>query len=106
MKILESYTAQVLPRSLQWFIKSNQLDEASFEPFQVYVSKHARQRREQYDAALRSDGGMLAVADIAVHRIFASPITHGTIAQGGAEALGSYLEILVLDCVSRLEKMV
>lgn len=104
LNILESYSKQVLPRSIHWLVQSNRMEEASVPAFQSYIRQHAQQRREEYDVPGRTRGLMRDVAEIAVHHLMHSTTRSGNVAQD-VELLDGYLVALVDVAVPRLKEM-
>ncbi|MBU6435620.1 MAG: hypothetical protein KGS09_21180 [Nitrospirae bacterium] len=104
LKVLESYSEQVLSRSILWLVQSNRMEEASVPAFQSYIREHAQQRREEYDVAVRTRGLMRDVAEIAVHHLMRSTVRAENVAQD-VELLDGYLVGLVNVAVPRLKEM-
>ena len=104
LKVLESYSKQVLSRSIHWLVQSNRIEEASIPAFQSYIRENAQQHREEYDVALRTRGLMRNVAEIAVHHLIRSTTRAGNVAQE-VELLDGYLVALVDVAVPRLKAM-
>lgn len=72
LKILESYSEQVLPSATSWLLQSKRLQQNDIPAFQSYVNAHAQQRRHQYDTAFRTRGSMRDVAEIAIPNLISS----------------------------------
>lgn len=81
LTVLESYSKQVLSRSIHWLVQSHRMEEASIPAFQSYILEHAQQRREEYDVAVRTRSLMRDVAEIAVHHLIRSTTRAGNVAQ-------------------------
>lgn len=104
IEILESYSKQVLSRSIHWLIQSNRMYQASIPAFQSYIREHAQQRRDEYDVASRTRGLLRDVAEVAVHHLIRSTTQTGDLAQE-VELLDGYLVALVDVAVPTLKEM-
>ena len=81
LNVLESYSKQVLSRSIHWLVQSNRMEEACVPAFQSYIREHAQQRREQYDVAFRTRGLVRDVAEIAVLNLIHSTTREESLVQ-------------------------
>lgn len=104
IEILESYSKQVLFRSIHWLVQANRMDQAGIPAFQSYIREHAQQRREEYDAAGRTRGLMRDVAEIAVHHLIRSTARAENLAQD-VELLDGYLAATINFTVRKLKEM-
>ena len=104
LKVIKSYSKQVLPRSIHWLIKSNRIEKTDLPAFQSYISEHAQQRRQEYDVAFRTRGMMRDVAVIAISNLMLSTEKAENMVLY-VELLDSYLVGVVDVAVPRLKKM-
>lgn len=80
IKVLESYSKQVISRSIHWLVQANRQEEASIPVFQSYIREHPQQRREEYDGAGRTRGLLRDVAETTVHHLIRSTPRAGNLA--------------------------
>ena len=104
LKVLKSYSTQVLSSSIHWLIESNRIEKTDVPAFQSYISEHAQKRRQEYDVAFRTRGMMRDVAVIAVPNLMLSTRTAENTALD-VELLESFLVGVVDVAVPRLKKM-
>ena len=104
LEILESYSKQVLFRSIHWLVQTNRMDQASIPAFQSYIREHAQQRRQEYDAAGRTRGLMRDVAENAIHHLIRSTVRAQNLPQD-VESLNAYLTAIIDFAVPKLKEM-